>query len=734
MQFKHLTTLLFLFFINLVYAQNEVVNFKSNFRLSINETTEEITIDGNLDEAVWQSAEVGSDFWQKLPFFAEAADPRTEVMLTYDDKFLYVAAKCYQTEDVIIQSLKRDEYWDNTGIAIILDPFNSRINANLFGTSAVGVQWDALYSQASDVNSDWSNKWFVETQIKDTYWSAEFAIPFKILRYNTEISEWGLNFVRNVQFCNEFHNWTAVPESFWPPNPAFAGALVWDKPPTKKSGNFNLIPYVTSGVNKEINKNTHYDFNIGMDAKVAIGSSLNLDLTVNPDFSQIEVDELVTNLTRFNIFLPEKRTFFLENSDLFSDYGSGNARPFFSRTIGLDADRLAVPILYGARLTGNLNEELRMGFLNIHSLSTDNALGQNQTAFSLKKQFGRSFVQGMILNRQAFDNGEWLSTDYGRNMSLESAYLSDDGQISVSGGAHMSLKDGYSSNQGMYNVGFTFRNPSWEIQSDFLFLQENYFADMGFIARVENYDAERDTVIREGFSSSSTSIEYIVRPEKTNISRHRFGVENLLVFNSDWSFNERYNRFRYFLSLKTGEEFRLRVNLNELELLYPFTFTGDTPLPIGRYNSTDVNVEYQSDGRKAFSYSVSGTTGGFYNGKINKLQADIEYRVQPWGRFSVGYQWNKLVFPESYGDALITALLAKVEVGFTKNLLWTTLFQYVEQSNYMGVNSRIQWRYAPMSDIYLVYIDNYDLMNNPIGGRDLFSNNRALVLKVNFWY
>ena len=734
MLLKQLISFLFILIGSQVYAQKSDLDLKSKFRLSINETQEDIKVDGVLNETVWSNAEVGTNFWQKVPFFAEGADPLTEVMLTYDDKYLYVAAKCYQTEDVIIQSLKRDEYWDNDGIAIILDPFNSRINANLFGTSAVGVQWDALYSQSSGINSDWSNKWFVETQITDEYWSAEFAIPFKILRFKTDINEWGMNFVRNIQYCNEFHNWTAVPESFWPPNPAFAGALVWDKAPSKQAKNFNLIPYVTSGVNKTAGAKTKFDFDIGMDAKVAVGSSLNLDLTVNPDFSQIEVDELVTNLSRFNIFLPEKRTFFLENSDLFSDYGSGNARPFFSRTIGLDANRQAVPILYGARLTGNINKELRMGFMNIHSLGTEEAFGQNQTAFALKKQFGRSFVQGMFLNRQAVNDGEWIQDDFGRNLSLESAYLSDNGQISLWGGGHLSFKDGYSNNQGMYNAGFTFRNPSWEIQADFLTLQENYFSDMGFIARVENYDAERDTLIREGFSSSFTSIEYVVRPEKSNISRHRFGVENLMIFNSDWSFNERYNRFRYFLTLKSGEEFKIRLNLNELELLYPFTFTGDSPLPIGRYNSTDVNFEFQSDERKALSFSLSGTTGGFYNGKINKIQSDIQFRVQPWGRFSIGYQWNKLKFPEPYGDALITALLAKVEVGFSKNLLWTTLFQYVEQSNYMGVNSRIQWRYSPMSDIYLVYLDNYDLMDNGIGGRDLFSNNRALVLKVNFWY
>ena len=715
-------------------SQNQAFDFKKDFRLSIKETKEEIKIDGHLDEPVWSTTEIGTNFWQKIPYFAEGADPRTEVRITYDENFLYVGTKCYQTEDVIIQSLKRDEYWDNDGIAIILDPFNSRINANLFGTSAVGVQWDALFSESSGVNSDWSNKWYVETQIEEEYWSAEFAIPFKILRYKTDITEWGLNFVRNVQFAREFHNWTAVPESFWPPNPAFAGAMVWDKPPTKKSGNYNLIPYAIGGINKEVNEPASLNYKLGLDARVAIGSSLNLDLTVNPDFSQIEVDELVTNLTRFNIFLPEKRTFFLENSDLFSDYGQPPVRPFFSRTIGLDANRQAVPILYGARLTGNLTPDMRMGFMNIHSLKTDDALAQNQSAFTLKKQFGRSYIQGMFLNRQAFSEGELLGDDYGRNVSLETAYLSDNGQVSAWVGGHLSFKEGYKDKRGMYNVGFNFTNPSWEILSDFFTLQENFFADMGFIARVENYDAERDTTIRRGFHSSYTTVDYTIRPEVGKIARHNFGVENLIVFNSDWSFNERNNLLRYFLVFNTGEQINLRYNINQVELQFPFTFTDSTPLPAARYNYSDVSLEFRSDERKTFSYAASGGTGGFYNGKLSKFQVDAQFRVQPWGRFSLGYQWNDIKFPDQYGEALITALLAKVEIGFSKNLLWTTLFQYVDQSDYMGINSRIQWRFSPMSDIFLVYLDNYDLITNIVGPRSVSTNNRALVLKLNYWY
>ncbi len=713
-------------------AQPEVKDFKDIFRLNISETSEKIEIDGKLEEAVWQTTDMGTDFWQKLPYFDEHAEPRTEVRLTYDDDFLYVAAKCYQSEPINILSLKRDNYWDNDGIAVILDPLNTRANAFLFGSTAAGAQWDALRSETSDVNADWNNRWYSEVHVTDNYWSLEMAIPFRILRYSENLDEWGINFVRNLTYKNQFHNWTAVPESFWPPNPAFAGSLVWDKPPTRKKGNFNLIPYVTTRVEQRTGEKTKVNAAVGGDARVAVSSTLNLDVTINPDFSQIEVDELVTNLTRFNIFLPEKRTFFLENGDLFADFGFGQARPFFSRTIGLDENRQAVPILYGLRLTGNVSPSLRIGAMNIQSGATDNAFGQNQSAISFQQQFGRSFVQGMFLNRQAYDEGKQIKQDYSRNASLENVFVSTDGKITAAVGLHQSFKPNIKESTGFYNAVFVFRNTNWEVLNDAVMMQENYYADMGFLARIENYDAERDTFIRLGYNQNYTSVDYRLRPKNKagKIALHRFGVENLLIFNSDWSFNERYNRFRYFIDFRNTSSFQIRLNNNELELLFPFSFTGETPLPAQRYNFWDLNLVYNSDERAAFSYSLTGQVGDFYNGTLNRLEASVNYRVQPWGNFSVGYQFNDIRFPEPYGESKIAALLSKIEIGFNRNLLWTTLFQYVAQSNYMGINSRLQWQFAPMSDLFLVYVDNYDVFQ----GLNPRSNNRALILKVNYWY
>lgn len=307
---EKILTIIFLFVVQLLAAQPAIEDFKKLFRLKISEADTPVLVDGKLDDKAWTTANVGSDFWQKVPFFAEGADPRTEVMLSYDNDNLYVATKCFQKEDIIIQSLKRDEYWDNDGIAIILDPLNTRTNGFIFGISASGQQWDALRSP-DNINSDWSNKWYSEVHVEEEFWSMEMAIPFRILRFSPNEKEWGMNFVRNHINENEYHNWTAVPESFWPPDVAFAGALVFDNPPTPQKGNFNLIPFVSGSVNKVAGEELSLKSSAGLDARLSVSPTLSLDLTFNPDFSQIEVDELVTNLTRFNIFLPEQRTFFL---------------------------------------------------------------------------------------------------------------------------------------------------------------------------------------------------------------------------------------------------------------------------------------------------------------------------------------------------------------------------------------------------------------------------------------
>jgi len=721
---------LLLIWTKFIYAQPAVEDFKELFRVENNRSPVSIEVDGILDEEVWKSSNIATDFYQKTPYFAKGADPRTEVRFTYDDEYLYMAAMCIQENPVVIQSLKRDEFWDNDGIAMILDPLNTRTNAFLFGVTAAGAQWDAQYAQNSGINSDWSNKWKAEAKVYDGYWTAEIAVPFKILRYNETNIEWGMNIVRGIQGLNQFHNWTAVPESFWPPNPAFAGAMVWDTPPTKKSGNYNIIPYVTSSVIKNDGEDATFKANAGIDARFALTSTLNADVTINPDFSQIEVDEQVTNLTRFSIFLPEKRTFFLENSDIFGNFGIGPVTPFFSRRIGIDENGQAVPLLYGLRATGNVSDDVRVGIMNTHTTGNNETTALNQAAVAVQKRFGLSNVQAIFTNQQGFNKYDPIKKSFSRNASLEGLFKSNDGQKSIWAGVHQSYRDGFYNQNGFYNLGGEFQNANWNIQTNAMMVQNNYFTDLGYNLRIDNYDAIRDTVVRLGFTQWLTTLNYTIRPQSGKIQRHSFGLENMLTYNPDWTFNERNNSLNYFLRFQNTSEISAQIENNAVQLQFPFSFVSEgEPLPAGRYNYSSLNLEFESDGRELFQYEVSTRVGQLYNGTLQQFNVGVNYRVQPWGNFGFQYQYNNLKFPSPYGNGKITALRSKIEIGFSRNIIWTTLFQFVDQADFMGINSRLQWRFAPMSDLFLVYIDNYDVLDASIN-----TNNRAVALKINYWY
>ncbi len=714
------------------------------YRLNIQATTEPIRIDGDLQENTWQNGVVASDFWQQFPKDDIKAERKTEVRMTYDDNFLYVAATCYDTTNHIIQTLRRDvNYWDSDGFAITIDPVNEKTYGFLFGVSPLGVQTEALLGTFQDeIGTEWDNRWYSNVKQYEDRWTVEMAIPFKTLRYEADRPIWGINFIRNDLKNNEYHAWTKVPVQFETEDFGYMGALVWDNPPRKVNGNVSLIPYLTGGTNAnyEADGKLKTTGNVGLDAKIAVTSSLNLDLTINPDFSQIEVDEQVTNLTRFNIFFPERRNFFLENSDLFANFGLQPVRPFFSRTIGLDADRQPVPIIAGARLSGNLNKNLRMGVMNMQTGKKDEVLAQNYTAVALQQRvFGRSRVQGMLLNRSAFDDGKLEKDDYGRNASFEFVYQNKGGEWTSWLGLHESFKPNITKDKRFYNTGFLYQGRQLEFLLDWVDVGTNFYADMGFIQRIENEDAERDTVVRLGFKHIYNELGYNFFPKNsTHINIHGLNIENFHVWNPDYTFNERKNTVGYFFLFKNGSIVEFGVENNLINLAFPFAFTDDAPLPKARYDNYGFGVEYNSDPRKTFVYEAEVEhSWQFYNGTLSSLRLGLLYRVQPWGNFSVDFEYNNLKLPAEYGEEVLFLVRPRIEVNFSKSLFWTTFLQLNTQGENFNINSRFQWRFAPMSDLFIVYTDNYLVDTETIGSRFRFNDfapkNRGLVFKLNYW-
>jgi len=734
--------LTFLFILSALASHEEVFSLSDSGKVHITRTNIKITLDGRLTSEEWEKASIANHFWQKTPDVLPNANPRTEVRLLYDDKFLYVGVTCWDTIPKVIQSLKPDRrYWSSDGFSIVLDPMNEQTNGFLFGINPKGALSEALISTSSSdrLSFDWNNKWFGESQLLEDRWTAEMAIPFTTLRYEPGQLEWGVNFIRNAMNINQYHTWLEVPLQYPGIDLGYTGTMVWDEIPETKSRNITLIPFssVSYQNNFQVAENPT-NFNAGLDAKLSITKSLNLDITVNPDFSQVEIDEQITNLTRFSIFLPEKRTFFLENSDLFSSFGIPPIRPFFSRSIGLDKDGRAIPLRMGLRLTGNITEKSRIGLLNVVAAADQNNNNNlnNYTAASFSQAvWKRSTIRFMFTNRQKISNGEVDNNDFGRNLGTELKYVSESGDYSSWLTLFNSMKPEKYAENIFYSTGVRIQKRTWGILQDFSGVGSGFYADMGFLARIEQYDATNDQINRIGFHQSFTRLNYRIYPEnRERIYQHNFESTNYISLNYDGSYSDRTTTLQYKVDFANSSVLSITASNYQPKALFTFYFKKDEnkkPLPAAEYTFNDFKLRYRSDKRSALTYSSNVTYGGFYNGKKLSLKGAMNYRWLPWVDLGLSFEYNDLQFPEQYASTQINVFSSKFEINFNKKLFWTTFLQYINQTNQFNINSRIQWRYAPFSDIYLVYTDNYSSDGLWQGTPEHYT--QAIVLKVNYW-
>jgi hypothetical protein len=711
----------------------------SNRIIHILKTSEKINLDGILNENNWRKATKYSDFWMKFPTNESMADPKTEVQVTYDDNFLYFGVKVTQSEEGnLVQSLKRDlGLRVADGFGIVLDPVNLKTNGFYFAVTPFNSQTEGLIGNSNDeVTITWDNTWYSETKMFDGYWTAEIAIPFSILRYDQTKRVWGINFIRSARSENEFHTWSNIPLQFRGTDLGYLGQLIWDNDLPKGGSSVSVNPYLLAGLNSdgETLVSTEGTLNAGLDAKIAVTSSVNLDLTINPDFSNVDVDEQVTNLTRFSIFFPERRVFFLENDDLFSGFGIPPVRPFYSRRIG-SKDGQSVPILFGARLTGNLNKKFRFGVMNIQTGRKGESAADNFTTLTFNQQvLDRSVIKGYFTNRTAFQNEQEKAEDtfgaYGRNGGLQFSYSSKSGIIQAWAGGHFSLKPDVKGNNIFGNFGAGHFGRNFVTFTDFTHGGRNYYADVGFVNRIDNYDAKRDTTIRIGFNFAYNETGYSWWFTEGPLNRFGVKTENFLAYDENFHFNEFNQKSKATWEYKNASRLDIGFELNKVNLLFPFTFVSDEnaePLPAREYNFNNMNFEVSTDMRKNLVVSAGGTWGKFYNADFLSFKAAINVRNQPYFLMTMAVQYNDLKFPSPYGNQKFWLIAPKMEVNFANNLFWTSFVQWNSQADNFNINSRLQWRYRPMSDLFIVYSDNY------FTDVAFVNKNRAVVFKVNYW-
>lgn len=719
---------------------------QEDYQIPISRTEQKINVDGALDEEIWSRAEKISNFWMSYPTDDQRAAPeiQTEVMMTYDDNFIYIAAICKGGGPYVIPSLKRDNpnFWQGDAFAVLFDPVNERTSGFSFGVNPAGVQTESLITgrtgrrgdqrpgrSPTGVNRAWDNKWYTNAKVSNEQWTTEMAIPFKSLRFG-EKGSWGINFIRSHSASNSYHTWSPVPVQFRGVDLGYTGALIWDTAPKKSKSNISVIPYALASGLKDFEEGsaTESKFQYGADAKVAVTSNLNLDITLNPDFSQVDVDEQVTNLSTVNVRFPERRLFFLENSDLFENVGIPPMRPFFSRRIGLDEDNNTIPISYGLRLSGNVNKDFRIGIMNVQTKEQEDFLGQNYTSIALNQRvLKRSVIKGYFHNRQSVADGKFQFKDYNRTGGLEFEYQSLDGKWRSVGGYSQAFSDGVKGDNYYYNTIISYNSRTLSFYNNLAGVGNNYFADMGFIPRFNHYDAVRDTTLQIGFNHMYTRLSYAIYPKNTpKIISHTFAARNILDFTNEDQLIGNSSEIEYQLSFRNTSSFSIGLNHDTYNLLFPFDFTDAEPLPTGRYTYDYFSINYRTDQRKLFSLQAGIEMGGFYNGDRTQYSLNLRYRVQPWGNFGLNFVQNELQFPEPYGKESLFLVGPRIELNFSRNLFWTTFLQYNTQSDNFNVNSRLQWRFQPLSDLFIVYTDNYAV---EFWG----PKNRGLVLKINYW-
>ena len=709
---------------------------QSNFKLHITKTSGPIKLDGEFNEAVWKEAESAGAFHKKYPTDVGAPKKKTIVQVCYDSKFIYFAITAWDSGKALIQSLKRDIGHDgNDGVGITLDPGNEKTNGFFFTINALNAQSDDQLKIGDEMPTwSWDSKWFSETKIFPDRWTAEIAIPFKSIRYSAEKLTWGINFVRSDPKSNEYSTWTPVPVNFKSMNLGFTGALIWKEPPPKTGSNWVFLPYLTGGLStdRENGVGTKATFNGGFDGKLALTSSLNMDVSVNPDFSQVEVDQQVTNLTRFNIFLPERRTFFLENADLFADYGIPPIRPFYSRKIGLDQDGNRIPIIMGARVTGNISNSTRIGFMDMQTGAQDGYRPENYMATSVSHRvLKRSVIKAYFLNRENFITSAEKEANplnaYGRNAGTEFNYINSTGKWNVWAAYHHSFKQNIKKDNQYMNTGFQFTNRHWGIVTDMGSVGTNYYTDMGFVARIDNYDALKDTVVRMGFKQLYNEITYRLFPEKGKVVQHEINLTTFVVLNPDYTHNETNLEASYNINFRNTSGIEITGTHNRVDMLYPTSFTEGTPLPVGKYDFQQLELSYQTDFRKPVNVSVRLAGGEFYNGIYQSVRTVLGIRHQPHLNIALQAEYNRIELPGAYGSTKLVLIAPRIEWNFNTRLFWTTFIQYNTQRNNFNINSRLQYRFRPMSDLYVVYTDNYFV--TPV----ITNKNRALVFKLSYW-
>ena len=700
--------------------------------------TQEIRLDGRLDEAAYRTVRPITGFIQQIPDEGAPASERTDVWVFFDENSLYVTARAFDSappSEWVANEMRHDvgQLRQNDSFSFLLDTFHDQRNGVAFLVTPIGGYSDFAITNEGNVNTDWNIVWDMRTGRFEGGWTVEIEIPFKSLRYQPgETQVWGIQLRRIVRRRNEAAYLTALPISAARGNSVIAG--LWrvseaatlvglEVPPL--SIDAEIKPYGIAGLKTDLNANppteNDTDADFGLDVKYRLTQNLTADFTLNTDFAQVEVDEQQVNLTRFSLFFPEKREFFLEGRGNFDFARGGGERRsgglptlFFSRRIGLEGGQI-VPIRSGGRMTGKVGP-FDVGVLNIQTgdEATSGAVSTNFTVVRVKRDIlRRSTVGAIFTNRSVSLVGDGSSKVYGVDGRL--AFYDD---FSLAGYFANTQTPARNGKDNSYQGRFDYAGDRYGLAYGHLVVEDRFIPEVGFVPR----DNFRQNSALARFSPRTTSIDLV----------RRFVVVGSFDHIATADQGELETREAHLLlesEFETSDQLSFFFNDHYELLTSPFTISPGVTIPVGGYDFRNFRASYRFGAQRPVSGQITFQTGGFWSGNntaVSLSRGRIEVAPQLSLEPSVSFNWVDL--PE--GSFTTQLARARFTYTFTPRMFFSGLLQYSSSGDSFSTNLRFRWQYSPGSELFVVYSEDRD--TNPLmPERFTELRDRGLVVKIN---
>ena len=705
-------------------------------------TYQNIEIDGDLTEEDWQHAEVIDRFVQVEPHEGEPLSEPMELRILYDDENIYLGFICYDSDmsKLIANEMRRDsrDLHENDNVFVLLDTYNDKRSGFFFRMNALGAVQDRAVTNSGDTfNSDWDAVVACQSKINDSYWTAELSIPFSQLRFEkSDPMTWGINAGRGIARSREEAIWMPVPASYGGRakyRTAHVGSLVGLEG-IAPSRNLEILPYVLPGitqVNDDSGLQTTREFKLGFDAKYGITSNLTADITYNTDFAQVEADEEQVNLTRFSLFFPEKRPFFLEGAGLF-DFGiprTSFRRPppmllFYSRRIGL-AEGNAIPIIAGGKASGKVGS-YGVGFLNVltdefyDAGDEDDPLDIPHTNYSVMR-ITKDIAAGSRIGMIAVNKDE--IGDYNRAGGFDFEYRPND-SLDVRGLWSRTFEPDTSGRSNAWYLGSNWRSKHFRVEGSYTDIDEDFNPAVGYVRR-------------SGIRQLRGEMRWVPMPQKFGIRQIWTGPEVNYILNHDNELEEWDISYTNWFEFNSGDYILFNAGRNFERLNDVFDFRDGVEIPIGDYQSNSYSVRFSGSDSRPISATIGGGLEDFYEGEVRR--AYVQTTVKPNGHISVSaqYQFNQVVdLPTAYftdgnpRPVYVNLFRGRFDYSFTTGLFAKLFAQWNADSNVVSTNFLINYIYRPGSDFYFVFNQTYDT-NGTTTSRLLDS---TVVAKMTYWW